>query len=245
MTTHKHPGYVIKEIFYTLQGEGFHAGTPALFIRFAGCNMWSGQDIHRERDAQRNDAECPLWCDTNFYGGKRVQLNELPACIAKTLSCGVGGAEWLPLIVLTGGEPLLQVDSELLLLLRDLAPKAILAVETNGSVLPTMPVGTRGGLDWVCVSPKLPLDRLALRSGDELKVVYPAYDPLDYAPLHRTFKHCYVSAQADTVVVPGRKGSPSGMSMLSSTNLQAAAAFVMAHPRWKLTLQGHKVIQIP
>lgn len=223
--------YSLKEAFYTVQGEGYHAGTPAFFIRFSGCNMWSGNVAHRVRDAKRNNAECPLWCDTDFEKGTPTPLSSMPAMFER-----LGLGDDVPLIVLTGGEPLLQVDEPFIGMLREIAPQAEIAVETNGTVVPKVPVGTWSGIDWVCVSPKLSVDRLKLTHGHELKVVLPAYNPLAYDSIRENFEHAYVSAEATTSAV--------GRSIINSTNLQRAAKFVMAHPEWKLTLQSHKIIGV-
>lgn len=219
--------YAVKEIFYTLQSEGFHAGTPAVFIRFAGCNLWSGRDDARERAAAANRAKCPLWCDTDFVGGTKMSAQEIADAAAKT-GCDVAQ---LPLIVLTGGEPLLQVDDALTYLLHLTFPFAIIAVETNGTVTPRT-----AGIDWVCVSPKVDLDKLRLTRGHELKVVWPAYDPAAYRSIWGRFHHRYVSAEATTSSV--------GNSLISQTNLLSASEWVMRNPGWNLTVQSHKIIGI-
>lgn len=228
--------YRIKETFYTLQGEGYHAGRPAYFIRFAGCNMWSGHNKDRQRDAARNEAECPKWCDTDFVNGERLELGKVAARLTEDLR-GALPADEVGLIVLTGGEPLLQLDAQFVEVLRETFPVAELAVETNGTVLPKVPVGTRCGLDWVCVSPKQKVDKLVLTSGNELKVVYPAYNPMDYESIADNFQHTYVSAEATTIGL--------GKSLISNSNLRKAAEFVMQNRDWKLTTQSHKVWGLP
>lgn len=217
--------YSIKEVFYTLQGEGYHAGTPALFIRFSGCNLWSGRQGHRERDAVRNDAECPRWCDTDFADGERMTVDAL-------LGVAMGEApEDVPLIVLTGGEPYLQIDEPLLDALRTAFDNAIIAVETNGTVEP------KAEVDWICVSPKVPIDRLKIREGDELKVVFPGYDPTYYAELAGLgFDHHFVSPEASTHAV--------GDSLISADNTARTIAFVQANPTWRLSLQSHKILGV-
>jgi 7-carboxy-7-deazaguanine synthase len=214
--------YAIAETFYTLQGEGFHAGTPAQFIRFAGCNMWSGREQHRERDADRNAAACPRFCDTDFLPRQRASVDAMP------LDAPVD----VPLVVLTGGEPLLQVDDDLIAFLRRRFPRATIAVETNG----TRPIPC-DGIDWVCVSPKVAVGRLELRAGDELKVVVPAYAPSDYAEIVDGFTHRWVSAEAVTTGI--------GRSLLDGEALRRAAEWVMLNPKWRLTVQAHKMIGIP
>lgn len=210
--------YAIAEAFYTLQGEGYHAGTPAQFIRFAGCNVWSGRDEDRDRDARRNGARCPRFCDTDFVVKQRVRFGELELAAPADV----------PLVVLTGGEPLLQIDQRVVDALRERFPRALVAVETNG----TCPLPC--SVDWVCVSPKVAVERLALRSGDELKVVVPAYDPADYEAIADGFTHRWVSAEAQALDV--------GRSLLVGDVLRAAAEWTMAHPRWRMTVQTHKVI---
>lgn len=221
--------YRVTEIFYTLQGEGANAGKPAVFVRFAGCNLWSGRDATRARDALRNGVDCPLWCDTDFRRGVPMTSSEIASAVAA--HAGV------PLIVLTGGEPLLQVDRELCTVLRATAPQAMLAVETNGTVLPQVPIGTVTGIDWVCVSPKRSAADLKLRAGSELKVVFPDYDPMAYAEIALAFDHLFVSPRAPIERV--------GVSVVSADVMQRAAQWVMDHPRWRLSLQTHKLLSIP
>lgn len=230
--------YSIKEVFYTLQGEGYHAGTPAVFVRFSGCNLWSGKAEHRARDAARHGAECPKWCDTDFADGDRMDSARVAAlALAEVQQKGVDTPDDVPLVVLTGGEPLLQVDRSMVIALRFAFRNAVLAVETNGTVLPKVPVGVRDGLDWICVSPKLPADRLKLATGDELKVVVPAYNPAEYINVAAGFDHLYVSAEAHTYDI--------GRSVVVGDNLKRAAAWCMENPDWKLTLQSHKIIGVP
>lgn len=221
--------YRVKEIFYTLQGEGRYAGTPALFLRFVGCNLWSGQSEHRGRDAERNGAKCPHWCDTDFVGGESLDIADLMQQLCATYP---GSPRELPLLVLTGGEPFLQVDWVLCNELHKTFRNATLAVETNGTVEPKKHV--HDCLDWICISPKVPVDRLKLKHGGELKVVYPAYDPQDYQSIADNFEYLYVSAEAETLEV--------GRSLIAIDNLKHAAAWVMEHPDWRLTLQAHKFI---
>jgi len=229
--------YSIKEIFYTVQGEGYHAGIPAVFVRFSGCNLWSGREKDRERDASRNAVECPRWCDTDFADGSKMAAQAIVISAINAVETACDGSVRLPLVVFTGGEPLLQLDRALVSAFREAFPFAELAVETNGTVHPKVPVGDRDGLDWVCVSPKVPAALLALTSGSELKVVVPAYDPSEYAAVADRFTHCYVSAEAETFEV--------GKSLIVSDNLQRAAAWCMQNPRWKVTVQTHKIIGVP
>jgi 7-carboxy-7-deazaguanine synthase (Cx14CxxC type) len=207
--------YAVKEIFYTLQGEGRNAGRAAVFCRFAGCNLWSG----REQD--RAGAAC-TFCDTDFVGtggaggGKFADSDALADSVA---SFWPAGAAARPLVVLTGGEPLLQVDEALIAALR--ARGFEIAVETNGT-LPAPP-----GLDWVCVSPKAGTE-LAITSGDELKLVYPqpGAAPADYEGL--AFDHFLLQP----------------LDGPDPNTTRQAVAYCLAHPQWRLTLQTHKQLGI-
>jgi 7-carboxy-7-deazaguanine synthase (Cx14CxxC type) len=210
--------YAVKELFYTLQGEGANAGRPAVFCRFAGCNLWSG------READRATAVC-RFCDTEFVGtdgsggGKFATADHLAAVVAAAWPAGDHAAR--PLVVCTGGEPLLQLDPPLIDALH--AAGFEIAVETNG----TQP--RPAGLDWVCVSPKAEAE-LALTSGDELKLVYPqeGAPPERYAGLR--FREFFLQPMDG----PEREA-----------NTRAALAYCLAHPRWRLSLQTHKLLGIP
>ena len=208
--------YAVKEIFYTLQGEGANAGRAAVFCRFAGCNLWSG------READRDTATC-TFCDTDFVGtngaggGKFASAEDLAAAVAAAWQ---GGRAHL-FVVLTGGEPALQVDEPLIDALHEHGFE--IAIETNG----TLPVPA--GLDWICVSPKAGTT-LAQTTGDELKVVYPqeGLDPASLVDLD----------------FPRRYLSPMDGPRLQE-NTDAAVAFVKANPDWRLSVQTHKRIGIP
>lgn len=207
--------YAVKEAFKTLQGEGRHAGRAAVFCRFAGCNLWSG----REQD--RAAAEC-RFCDTDFVGtsgeggGKFGDAQALAAHLAALW--GPGREERFA--VLTGGEPMLQIDAALVDALH--AEGFEIAVETNGT-LPATP-----GLDWICVSPKAGTT-LAQTRGDELKLVYPqeGADPALYENLD--FRHFLLQPM-------------DGPEILRNT--RAAVDYCLAHPRWRLSLQTHKMIGV-
>ena len=208
--------YAVKEIFYTLQGEGANAGRPAVFCRFAGCNLWTG------READRAEAVC-RFCDTDFVGtdgengGKFVSADDLAREIARLWGAGADNR----FVVLTGGEPMLQVDDELIAALK--ATDFEVAIETNG----TMAVAP--SIDWVCVSPKAgaPLEQ---RSGDELKLVYPqaALQPDQMAGL--AFDHFWLQPMDGPDV---------------TANTAAAVRYCLEHPQWRLSLQTHKLIGIP
>ena len=207
--------YAVKEIFYTLQGEGVHTGRAAVFCRFAGCNLWSGH----ERD--RATAVCQF-CDTDFVGtdgdggGKFANADELARAVAEKWPASDAGKRF---VVCTGGEPLLQLDAALIDALH--RQNFIIAIETNG----TVPVPA--GVDWVCVSPKANA-KLVVTCGDELKVVYPqATDPSTYDDLE--FANWFIQpmdgpAQAEAV--------------------RASIRYCAEHPRWRLSLQTHKLIGI-
>jgi len=207
--------YAVKEIFLTLQGEGAHAGRTAVFCRFAGCNLWTG----REQD--RADATC-RFCDTDFVGtdgtlgGRYATADALADQIAATWG------EWTThrFVVLTGGEPLLQIDVELIEALH--ARHFMIAVETNGT-LPAPP-----GLDWICVSPKADTE-LAIRQGHELKLVYPQAEntPEDYAAL--AFAHFSLQPM-------------DGPDLAQNT--ERAIDYCLRHPQWRLSVQTHKTIGI-
>ncbi|MBI1361168.1 MAG: 7-carboxy-7-deazaguanine synthase [Alphaproteobacteria bacterium] len=207
--------YSVKETYYTLQGEGAHTGRAAVFLRFAGCNLWSGL----ERD--RSSAVC-TFCDTDFIGvdgpggGKFVEAEALAAHVA---SMWPGGGK--PYVVCTGGEPLLQVDAALIDALH--AKGFEIGVETNGTV------AAPAGLDWICVSPKATAE-LKQVSGDELKLVYPQADaqPERFAGL--AFKHFFLQPMDG----PERSAAQ-----------DAAIAYCREHPQWRLSLQTHKLTGIP
>ena len=209
--------YSIKEIFYTLQGEGAHAGRPAVFCRFSGCNLWTG------READRATSICQF-CDTDFVGtdgerGGKFKHAELLAAEIDGLWPATHSAS--KYVVFTGGEPLLQLDTALIDAMH--ARGFTIAIETNG----TLPVPD--GVDWICVSPKMG-STLVVEKGSEIKVVIPqagqdlaAYEGLDFA-------HFYVQAMDGP---------------LASQNLRLAIETCRANPKWKLSLQTHKLLQIP
>jgi 7-carboxy-7-deazaguanine synthase (Cx14CxxC type) len=207
--------YAVKEIFYTLQGEGANAGRPAVFCRFAGCNLWSG------READRAKAVCQF-CDTDFVGtdgegGGRFQTADALASACRA-TCN---AEGETLVVLTGGEPMLQVDQDLVDALHDHG--FTIAIETNG----TLPV--LDTIDWICVSPKAGSELKQTR-GHELKLVYPqeGSDPQHYSGL--AFEHRFLQPMDG----PSR-----------DANTRAAIAYCKANPVWRLSLQTHKMLGIP
>lgn len=219
-------GYKVKELFATLQGEGTHAGTPAIFLRLAGCNMWSGFDEDRARDAQRNGAECPRWCDTDFTGGDRMTA----VGIAHMIREHQNQVE-RPLLVITGGEPLLQVDDELLSAIKRTNPEMQIAIETNGTVYPRFDLGWVLDDDvWITMSPKTPRATILLTPDmvAELKLVFPAYSPSEWSDWTGIKYLQPVAAQK-----------------IRTTEIERVAAdYVIHHPGWKLSLQTHKILDI-
>lgn len=208
--------YAVKEIFLTLQGEGAQAGRAAVFCRFAGCNLWSG------READRLEAAC-RFCDTDFVGldgvgGGRYATAESLAEVVEARWRGERGRRF---VVLTGGEPLLQVDGALVEALH--AKDFWIAVETNGTVPPPP------GLDWICVSPKAEAP-LAIRAGHELKLVFPQPD----APPERFADLDFERFSLQPMDGPEREA-----------NTARAVAYCLEHPRWQLSLQTHKLLGIP
>ncbi len=207
--------YSVKEIFLTLQGEGLRAGRTAVFCRFAGCNLWTGREEDRSR------AICQF-CDTDFVGtdgtlgGKYPTAAQLADQIAALWPEGQGQRY----VVLTGGEPLLQVDDGLIAALHQ--RQFEVAIETNGS-LPAP-----AGIDWICVSPKAGAD-LVQRQGHELKLVYPqaGIDPSTLAGLD--FQHFLLQPMDGPA---------------QAANTRACIAYCLQHPQWRLSVQTHKVLEI-
>ena len=208
--------YTVKEIYYTLQGEGAQTGRAAVFLRFAGCNLWSG------READRASAVC-RFCDTDFVGtdgpngGKFAVARELAAAV-KNQWAGAAGKFF---VVCTGGEPLLQLDEALVNALHEAGFE--IAIETNGTLVPP------AGIDWITVSPKADAD-CVLEKGDELKLIYPQVgaEPERYERL--AFRHFFLQPMDGPV---------------REFNTQLAVAYCLVHPQWRLSLQTHKLIGIP
>jgi 7-carboxy-7-deazaguanine synthase len=209
--------YAVKELYFTLQGEGAQTGRAAVFLRFAGCNLWSG------REEGRATAVC-RFCDTDFVGvdgpggGRFAAPEALAEAVAGLWPTAGGGA---PYVVCTGGEPLLQMDEPLIAALQVRGFEV--AVETNGTIR------APAGLDWICVSPKAGSD-LVQTSGQELKLVFPqpGAEPERFASL--LFDHFFLQPMDG----PNREA-----------NTQAAIAYCQAHPQWRLSLQTHKLTGIP
>lgn len=209
--------YSVKELFYTLQGEGAQTGRAAVFCRFAGCNLWTG------REEDRASAVC-TFCDTDFVGtdgpggGKFATPDALADAVLAAWPADAGGN---PYVVCTGGEPLLQLDAPLVDALHQRG--IAVAVETNGTRLPPR------GLDWICVSPKAEAP-VVLTAGNELKLVYPQALALPERFESLDFDHFYLQPMDG----PDREA-----------NTAAAVRYCLAHPRWKMSLQTHKLLGIP
>ncbi len=207
--------YSVKEIFYTLQGEGMHAGRPAVFCRFAGCNLWSGREVDRPH------AVCQF-CDTDFvgtdgtFGGKFIDAYTLAERVASQWPIGQAHRY----VVLTGGEPLLQVDTALIEALHDQGFE--IAVETNGTIL------APAGIDWICVSPKAGAEWVQ-RSGDELKLVYPQPELLPDSITAGDFKY-YLLQPMD--------------GPLQRQNIRSAIAYCQANTKWRMSVQTQKILEI-
>ena len=207
--------YTIKEIYFTQQGEGYHTGRPAVFLRFTGCNLWTGFEIDRE------SAIC-YWCDTDFvgmdgpYGGKYSADQ-----IAETVQRMWPENEKKPYLVCTGGEPLLQMDDEFISTVH--RSDFEIGIETNGTKIPPE------GIDWICVSPKANAEFI-LKKGHELKIVFPqsGMNPRQYQDLD--FDHFFIQPM---------DGPNQG------ENIEKSKEFVVKNPKWKLSLQTHKILGIP
>jgi len=208
--------YLIKELFFTLQGEGVNAGRPAVFCRFAGCNLWTGREEHR------SIAVCQF-CDTDFVGtdglggGKFASAAQLADAVLAAWS----DQAVKPFVVCTGGEPLLQLDAELVKAFKERSIE--IAIETNGTLVPP------DGIDWVCVSPKGGAEWV-LRQGNELKVVFPQ---IGAAPEE------FELWEFDQFFLQPMDGPD------QAANTQKAIDYCLSHPRWRLSVQTHKYLGIP
>ncbi len=212
--------YQVKEIFYTLQGEGAQTGRAAVFCRFAGCNLWSGREVDRA------NAICKF-CDTDFIGvdgnggGKFSTAEELAEKISATWDAGASSPAARKFVVCTGGEPLLQLDTNLIHALHAVGFE--IAVETNGTV------SAPAGIDWICVSPKAGAP-LVQTTGSELKLVYPQPDAMPEQFAAFGFRNFFLQPMDG----PARE-----------QNTQLALRYCMQHPQWRLSLQTHKLLGIP
>ena len=214
--TLKSNNYKIKELYYTLQGEGAHTGRPAVFCRFTGCNLWSG------REEDRHKAICQF-CDTDFWGmdgenGGRYEAEILAKKVKALWPENITGSQ--PYVVCTGGEPLLQLDEELIEAFHQQGFEV--AVETNGTI------EAPKGLDWICMSPKANTEIL-LTAGNELKLIYPqeGAEPTLYE--HLDFEHFYLQPMDSREIIE---------------NTKLTLEYCLKHPRWRLSLQTHKWLEI-
>jgi len=212
--------YLVKEIVYTLQGEGAQSGRAAVFCRFSGCNLWSGNESDRLRAVCR-------FCDTDFVGtdgpngGEFAAADELASALTRQWPFSTPPEPATPLVVFTGGEPLLQLDEPLISAMH--ARGFEVAIETNGTI------AAPPGIDWICVSPKAE-GALRLRSGNELKLIYPqpGAEPEKYERLD--FRHFFLQPMDG----PDRVA-----------NTRRTVEYCLAHPRWRVSLQTHKILGIP
>jgi len=206
--------YSIKETFYSIQGEGYHSGRPAIFLRFAGCNLWTG------REEDRADAVC-TFCDTEFVGvdgeggGKFKSAADLAAHVRSFWP-----DQSPPFVVCTGGEPLLQLDSELVEALH--ANSCVIAVETNGTLEPP------AGIDWICVSPKAD-SQLLLKEGNELKLVFPQSNALPERFDALEFDHFFLQPMDGTAL---------------DVNTAETLQYCLDNPRWRISIQTHKILGV-
>lgn len=210
--------YKIKEIYYTLQGEGAHSGRPAVFCRFTGCNLWSG------REEDRSKAICQF-CDTDFWGTDGInggRFESASKLAKKVTSLWEAGTQYgSPLVVCTGGEPLLQMDQALVDAFHIAGFEV--AIETNGTILPP------DDIDWICVSPKAGAE-LLLKKGDELKLVFPQANAMPQQFENLSFAHFFLQPMD---------------SPLLTENIKETVAYCLKNPKWRLSLQTHKMINIP
>jgi 7-carboxy-7-deazaguanine synthase (Cx14CxxC type) len=210
--------YAVKEIFLTLQGEGVHAGRRAVFLRFAGCNLWTG------REEDRATAVCQF-CDTDFVGMDGVNGGRYePKALAEKVADLWGEADDNRYVVITGGEPMLQVDDAIVDALH--AKGFTIAIESNGTL------AVHPGIDWVCISPKAG-SAVVQRRGDELKLVWPQPGS-DTAEMQQWDFVNFLIQPMD-----------SGSRESNMANVEAATRFVMENPKWRLSLQNHKILGLP
>lgn len=214
--------YSIKEAFYSLQGEGAHAGRPALFCRFTGCNLWSGKEVHRAQ------ASC-TFCDTDFIGtdGQNGGKFRTADALVEHLDALWPAHQEYKYVVFTGGEPALQLDDHLTSSMKNAGYE--IAIETNG----TLPLPS--GIDWICVSPKTP-EPLVVKQGNEIKLVYPQPNLPPELFEDMAFDHFYLQPM-DQSHLPSDRIAP-----ISST--EATLRYCLQKPRWRLSLQTHKMLGI-
>lgn len=229
--------YRVKHIWKTLQGEGLFAGRPAVFVRLVGCNMWSGYENTRQRDAQRTGAKCPLWCDTDFTkeGSTAYTATQLAKQIKST------GGE-IQFVVITGGEPLMQIDSELMKALH--AEGLFVAIETNGTMSLKEAChdelsNTTETPDWIVCSPKLSQQQLELEYFDELKLVVPDYLPQNFSEFVKRQRSNKIGDHA----LPLLWVQPEDGLRLNEAK-QYAIGLALSHPEWRVSVQTHKILDV-
>jgi organic radical activating enzyme len=230
-------GYRVKAIWKTLQGEGLFAGRPAVFVRLVGCNLWSGYARTRERDAVRTGADCPLWCDTEFTkeGSRLYGASELAAAVRAE-------GDDIRFCVITGGEPLLQLDAAVVEALH--GQGFFIAIETNGTVslaesCAHPDTGQLVPPDWIVCSPKLPEDKLMLEYFDELKLVVPGYLPEQYRAFSgRQRVHTVQGSTLPLLWLQPEDGPRKG----EATKL--AIQMALSQPAWRVSVQTHKILDV-
>jgi len=223
--------YSVKAVWRTLQGEGAWAGRPAVFVRFTGCNMWTGYEEDRAADAERHGASCPLWCDTDFTkeGARKLTAGEL----ADGMLAVAGDIRFC---VLTGGEPFLQADAALIHALHDAG--FFVATETNGTISLSEAFGDTPP-DWVVCSPKLPADQLVIEHMDELKLVVPDYRPEEYTALAEITRIHTLGGVTTKFLWLQPEDGP---RLTEATKL--AVELAQSNPNWRVSVQTHKVLGV-
>jgi organic radical activating enzyme len=224
--------YRVKAVWKTLQGEGHYAGRPAIFIRFVGCNLWSGYEKDRQRDAERNDASCPLWCDTDFTkeGSQAYNAEELISAIQFE-------STEIRFCVFTGGEPLLQIDSGLIKKMHEHGYE--IAIETNGTITLESScldpdTNTLYPPDWIVCSPKLPQERLVLEYFDEIKLVVPSYHPDKYKMFaEKQREHMLYGRKVPLLWLQPEDGARIDES------IRQAVSIALENPSWRVSAQTH------
>lgn len=221
---------VVKSIFKTLQGEGFFAGRPAIFVRLVGCNMWSGYEKDRTRDALQNGNACALWCDTDFTKENSQKLSE-----SELLTQILAVSDEIRFCVITGGEPLLQLKC--CKFLKDAG--FMVAIETNGTVSLAESIGENTPPDWIVCSPKVPESRLKLERFDELKLVVPDYLPHQFLQFVKKGRLHQVGGESRRFLWLQPED---GTRQFEAT--QMAIANCLALPEWHVSVQTHKILEV-
>lgn len=228
--------YAVKAVWRTLQGEGAWAGRPAIFVRLAACNLWTGEEKDRERDTERHGAHCPMWCDTDFRAAGSVKLSA-DDLVAEILRVG----DTVRFVVLTGGEPLLQADAVLISALH--AADFEVACETNGTTPLSNAFRTEDGEllppDWIVCSPKLPTERLNIEWFDELKLVVPDYRPETYAAFAERIRSHHFGGKARRFLWLQPEDGP----RQQEAN-RLAIELAHQHPEWRVSVQTHKILGV-